>query len=284
MFCPNCGTELPDDSVFCGTCGERVDEEGGVQQPSGDGIQQVFTSSQEPVPEKKKNVKLIGGIAAGAVALIVIITVLVKVFGGGSYTKPMDQVCKLVNSRDTKIEKYVSAVSPKFMINAYNNGVSLMKEVEGFDEAMDEAKEVLSDGFDEIKDMYGKDFKVKYEVLDKDKMSKSDLKKVKSSYKDLRSYLELVQEDGRFYSDIEDELDSATLKKFNKLVDQLSDDLKDIEVTEGYTLEVNFSIEGKDDDDDQDLTFNVIKVNGKWCIDLTSGDFNIMSSIMSNLW
>lgn len=284
MFCPNCGTELPDDSVFCGTCGQRVDEEGGAQQPSDDGIQQVFTPSQMPAPEKKKNVKLIGGLAAGAVALIVIITVLVKVFGGGSYTKPMDQVCKLVNSRDTKIEKYVSAVSPKFMVNAYDNGVSLMKEVDGFDEVMDEAKEELSDGFDELKDIYGKDFKVKYEVLDKEKMSKSDLKKVKSSYKGLRSYLEMVQEDGRFYSDIEDELDSATLKKFNKLVNQLSDDLKDIEVTEGYTLEVNFSIEGKDDDDDQDLTFNVIKVNGKWCVDLTSGDFNIMSSIMSNLW
>lgn len=28
MFCYRCGTELPDDSVFCGTCGERLHGEG----------------------------------------------------------------------------------------------------------------------------------------------------------------------------------------------------------------------------------------------------------------
>ncbi|WP_180994711.1 zinc ribbon domain-containing protein [Clostridium sp. chh4-2] len=281
MFCPNCGTELPDDSVFCGTCGQRVDEEaGGVQQPSGYVNQPVYEAEPAPVQNNKKNVKLIGGLAAGALALIVIVVIAMKVFGGGSYTKPLNQVCKLLNNRDTKIEKYVDAVCPKFMVNAYNNGVSLMSDIDGFDEAMDEAKDELSDGFDDLKEMYGKDFKVKYEILDKDKMSKSDLKKVKSSYKNLRSYLEWVQEDGRFYGDIEDELDSSTLKKFNKLVNQLSDDLKDIEVTDGYTLEVNISIEGKEDDDDQDITVNVIKVNGKWCIDITSGDFNIVSSLL----
>ena len=63
-------------------------------------------------------------------------------------------------------------------------------------------------------------------------------------------------------------------------MNQLSADLKDIEVTDGYTLEVNISIEGKEDDDDQDITVNVIKVNGKWCIDITSGDFNIVSSLL----
>ncbi|MBS6645304.1 MAG: zinc-ribbon domain-containing protein [Clostridiaceae bacterium] len=278
MFCPNCGTELPDDSVFCGTCGQRVDEEaGGFEQSSGDVVQPVIPAA--PAPDKKKNVKLIGGIAAGVVALVVIIVAAVNIFGGGKFTKPMDQLCKLVNSKDTNIEKYVDATCPKFMVNAYKNGISLMSEVDDFDEAMDEFKDEMSDGFDDLKEMYGKDFKVKYEILDKDKMSKSDLKKVRNSYRDLRSRLEWVQEDGKFYDAIEDELDSATLKKFNKLVNQLSDDLKEIEVTEGYTLEVNVSIEGKEDDDDEDMKLNVIKVNGKWCIDFTSGDFNIFSSL-----
>lgn len=282
MFCPNCGTELPDDSVFCGTCGQRVDEEGGSStQQQNYAVPPVMPEQPiAPVPEQKKNVKLIGGIAAGVVALVIVIAVVMKVFGGGSYTKPLDSVCKLVNKRDTNIDSYVTAVSPKFMINAYKNGVSLLKEVDEFEDVMDEAKDSMKDGFDELKDQYGNNFKVKYEILDKEKLSKSELKDVRNSYKELRGFLKYVEEGGRYYEDVEDELDSATLKKFNKLVKDLSSDLKDIEVTEGYALEVNLSIEGKEDDDEQEVKFNVIKVNGKWCVDFTSGDFNVISSLM----
>lgn len=41
MFCKNCGNQLPDDAVFCGHCGTRVESEPAVQP--------AYAAPQEPV-------------------------------------------------------------------------------------------------------------------------------------------------------------------------------------------------------------------------------------------
>lgn len=282
MFCPNCGTELPDDSVFCGNCGQRVDEEGNAVQGQPEGAAPVMPQApamQQPAGNAlNKNGKLIGIVAGGVAAVVIIAVILLKVMGGG-YTKPLDKACKLINSRSTKIESYVDAVCPKFMANAYKNGVSILKEVDEFDESMDELEDGIKDSFDYVKDNYGSNFKVKYEILDKEKLSKSELKKIKNSYKDLRDTLEYFEDGGKYYSEVEDELNSSALKKYDKLVKDLSSDLKEIKVTEGYRLEVNMIITGKEDEDEEEMEFNVIKVNNKWCVDFSSGDLNIISNM-----
>lgn len=43
MFCPNCGTEIPNESTFCGTCGCRLQQNQGVQQ--------VVQNAQQSQPE-----------------------------------------------------------------------------------------------------------------------------------------------------------------------------------------------------------------------------------------
>lgn len=63
MYCPFCGTQLPDDAVFCGACGRQVTQSqtqpayGAVQQPQ---AQPAYGTIQQPLQETKKRSTLFG--------------------------------------------------------------------------------------------------------------------------------------------------------------------------------------------------------------------------------
>ena len=48
MFCNHCGAELPDGSIFCGSCGQRIEEAQPVEQPSAQPEQQYQQQQQYP--------------------------------------------------------------------------------------------------------------------------------------------------------------------------------------------------------------------------------------------
>ena len=82
MFCPECGKEIPDDSVFCPECGARIDEpeeNSAVQRNAGQSTVKQVSGNDENVSGKKTvNIPVIAGIAAVALVAIVIIVVLMK--------------------------------------------------------------------------------------------------------------------------------------------------------------------------------------------------------------
>lgn len=90
MYCPNCGTQLPDEAAFCGNCGTRLNVQPAPQEtpvtpdqgympypPMGEGMPYAAPEA----PKKNKTPMLIGIIAA-AVAVVVLLVVLLG--GGGS--------------------------------------------------------------------------------------------------------------------------------------------------------------------------------------------------------
>ncbi|MCQ2498490.1 MAG: zinc ribbon domain-containing protein [Lachnospiraceae bacterium] len=116
MFCPNCGTEIPNESTFCGTCGCRLQQNQGVQQVvqnaqqsqpeyggqyvqqpqqmyNNQGVQQpqqmyynpyAQQYSGAPVSHKRRNIIIISSVASAVV--IALIIVLILVLGGDSFT------------------------------------------------------------------------------------------------------------------------------------------------------------------------------------------------------
>ncbi len=77
MFCPKCGSKLPDDSKFCSVCGEKLPDREPETQPQKDTPEETSQESREndPGPElvqpkKRPGGKMIIGIAAAAVLVI----------------------------------------------------------------------------------------------------------------------------------------------------------------------------------------------------------------------
>lgn len=49
MFCKNCGNQLPDNAVFCGSCGTKVEVQAAPQQPAYEApVQPAYTAPQQP--------------------------------------------------------------------------------------------------------------------------------------------------------------------------------------------------------------------------------------------
>ena len=78
MVCQNCGTQLPDGTPSCPTCGAQMF----AQQPYMD-PNQPYTAAPA-APAKGGNNKMVGIIAA-VVAIVAIVVVAVLLLGGGEY-------------------------------------------------------------------------------------------------------------------------------------------------------------------------------------------------------
>lgn len=76
MFCPKCGTKNIDEAKFCGACGTPLSVNAGVSAS-----QAVSVQPANKVGDKKKLPLIIGGAAAGVIALVLIaIFVVVPAF------------------------------------------------------------------------------------------------------------------------------------------------------------------------------------------------------------
>lgn len=225
-FCENCGTELKDTDKVCPNCGAQVEnvkkEDVKVETSTNTNVKaekqesaektesnvNTNTNNSTNAAKKSNNTKLFAIIGGVAVALIVFIAILIGTLSG-SYTKPLDYMCKGLQKASSKT--YVKAF-PSFMksdIEKYYSDDTLEKQLDDFE------------------DEYGKNIKISYKVLDKEKIDKDDLEKVEDKLKD--------RYDG-----------------------------KKIKVTAGYKLTVKMTIKGKTDKDSDTTKFYVYKINGKW--------------------
>ncbi len=216
-FCENCGSELKDTDQTCPNCGAAVES-----STAKDVKEETNTTNTNETPnntEKKDNTKLyaiIGGIA-GVVVLLIII--LAMVFGS-SYKKPIDNYVKAYQK--TNVNAYLKTM-PKFVSKEYDS------------DDKDDLKETLENKLEDLEDAYGKNVKISYKIIHKEKIDKDDLE------------------------DFQDKLRDAY------------DDAKksQTKVSSGYKLSVLVTIKGKDDSNTYtDESVYVYKVGGTWC---TSG-------------
>ena len=245
---------------------------------------------------RNKNIGIIAVLCAAFVVLIILIALLSSALGGG-YKGPIKTLINNINRGNTKVESYLSCVLPGFAVDTYSDIYSLMRSVdkdavEDFD---DDLLDLFEDMFDELADEYGDDYKITYEIRDAEHLDSRDIKDIEDEYEDLFDLIDglIDWEDEDFYEDLADdledyydiELSSSQIKKLQKIVENFMNSLENMKIQDAYEVEVKLTIQGKDGKDNQKITFYVIKVNGKWIIDINSL-FSSMGggSLSSNLY
>lgn len=200
-FCEGCGAEIDDAAVKCKACADKEAQE---KKAAADVASNPVKESATTKKPMNKTV-LYGGIGAAALLVIVLLIVLISNLMGGFKT-PINNMFK--GMQKANLKTYLKAY-PEFM---------------GMDEYIDQ--EDMDEMLKSLEDKYGKNIKISYKILDKEKIDKDDLKSVK--------------------------------EKISKYYD------KDVKVSQGYKVTVKSTVKGKDDSETDTDTMKVYKIDGKW--------------------
>ncbi len=270
-FCENCGRPLADGEV----CNCKQGD--GAQQAAPVQAAEVQT---EPVQPKKKGKK---GLAIVIVVLILAVAAGVAVFlhTANGYKKPINDITKVINNKNTDVDAVVTAVLPDFAASSYKKAMKIIKTSDDIADAFTEAEDELKDMYDTFDSEYDAGWSAKFDYTDKEKLDADEIEDLNDTYSGLYdNYFESICDeiagfDKYDYEDLADSLGikTAKAKDLCKVVVNLMKEFKGAKVTEGYSLTGRLVLNdksGKTLEKSDKITINVIKFNGDWMIDYMS--------------
>ena len=283
-FCSKCGAKLEEGTKFCGTCGaEQTVQETPVAQEAPKAEAPAADAKEAKPVDKNKMVGLIAFAVVAVVAIVLVVALFSSIFGGG-YKKPLKTIKKAINSQTTDVEDLFD-VLPKFVGTAYDDALALVKDIDKdmVEELEDGIAEGLESIYEGLEDTYGKKVKLSYEITDKEKLDKDDCEDIAEYYTgvvesledalgvditdkdELEEMVEKLEDTGML-----EDVSSKQIDKAIKLISNLAGDLADVKISKGYILSVDVTIEGKDEEATNELELYVVKMNGKWCLEILS--------------
>ena len=166
MFCKKCGSQIPDNSAFCPECGAAVS----AAQAEPEAAEQPSNAPEAPAAKPAKNKhRLIGIIAFGAAALgVIIIFVAILAGGGKDWKKVLKKEMKCIMTGDSES---LAELIPDKMYEAI---------ADYYDVDAEELKEYFMD----LEIFDDDDTLVKYEIIEENECSSSDLKSIKEYLKE----------------------------------------------------------------------------------------------------
>ena len=168
MFCGACGAKNPDGAAFCQSCGAPLREMQAEAVPQGGSAADSIQSSQRN--------KMIG-IAAVAVAAIVVVFLAFNLLGGRGYESTVTKF--LDASLDGGAETIISLLSDEMVDQALEE---LGYHPSDRDEAVEELNAALQSAAGSLKEALGDNLKVSYNVVSAEDLSASKLLELRQSY------------------------------------------------------------------------------------------------------
>lgn len=168
MFCGACGAKNPDGAAFCQSCGAPLREMQAEAVPQGGSAADSIQSSQRN--------KMIG-IAAVAVAAIVVVFLAFNLLGGRGYESTVTKF--LDASLDGDAETIISLLPDKMVDQALEE---LGYHPSDRDEAVEELNAALQSAAGSLKEALGDNLKVSYNVVSAEDLSASKLLELRQSY------------------------------------------------------------------------------------------------------
>ncbi len=221
MFCPNCGNQIPDGSAFCPVCNAQLSP---------------VVTPQKPKTDLKKILIPI----VCVVALVAVVAGIVFAVNGGkskggsssssgggsssssSYTKVIDNYFKAIEKNNADLMQ--SSVVSQYQVEYINSNGEDASEI---------FEEIVQYAYEDYYYDCGENFKIEYEIVDKEQATEEDLAYLKENFYD--------------YYDI-------------------SYDEDQLPITDGYEIEVECTITGDDYSTTDSYNLDLIKEDGKWRI------------------
>lgn len=237
---------------------------------------EAFVASEESVVDKVKALpkKIWIAVAAGVVALIALIVVLSAL--GNTYKTPLKTAEKLLNSKSvSKIVDKAPSILNGFGETEAKKLIKIVKKSDQYKDMIEEAEDAFQDAIEDIKDQYGKNYKISIDVQDKEKLEKDDVRDFRDQLRDISELSEQLEDlDSDDYEDMADELgiSKGQAKDAVKQLKSFCKECKSAKVSAGYELDIVLSISGSevDEPDETEMTVRVFKVAGRWVPDVFS--------------
>lgn len=168
MFCGACGAKNPDGAAFCQSCGAPLREMQAEAVPQ-------EGSAADSIQSSQRN-KMIG-IAAVAVAAIVVVFLAFNLLGGRGYESTVTKF--LDASLDGDAETIISLLPDEMVDQALEE---LGYHPSDRDEAVEELNAALQSAAGSLKEALGDNLKVSYNVVSAEDLSASKLLELRQSY------------------------------------------------------------------------------------------------------
>lgn len=239
-FCGKCGAQLNDDATFCTNCGANLEQPNqqvnSNQQFNADAVKNAAVAAQAKVSQGYDAAKntVTTAVKTGDKKTLAIV--------GGIGVVIIVLIVLLLTlifggGYKTPLNKIAKAMEDGNG-KAYRQATMSSKYYKAMKEDDDDFDDDLNDDAKymqkSLKYKYGSNLKVKFKVTDKEKLDEDDLE------------------------DYQDKLERRA-------------DRNDIDyepkVTDGYELDVDVTIKGKKDKDENSSTVNVYKVDGDWIVE-----------------
>lgn len=246
-FCTKCGATLDDNATFCTACGAKSEVTAAASAPAGNSGASA-AAGETPLDQlKQKSMQAISGFNNNpkkntyiGIAVVAVAAIILIVLIANA----------LGGGYKGALNSYFSGIcnkDGKEYLSATSPGVvqKYLKKEEDIDknDQIKAAKSSAKSKYDRLEDYFGKDLKISYKITEKEKYDKDDLE------------------------DIEDFMNSF-----------YDDEIK-FKLGGAYDLELELTIKGKDDKEDEiDATATVVKINGDWVItDFDCDDFGALN-------
>ena len=149
MFCPKCGSQIPDNAAACPNCGEKMEAKAENVTAQSEVVGNVQGEINND--DNKKN-NVIVKIAAAVVAVVVVILLISSLFGS-SYKDPVKKLVKLCNKKEESSIEYNYINQPKFLADY----TKTYEEILAKSDYDDDYKNTYEYVFDDWEDTYGEE-------------------------------------------------------------------------------------------------------------------------------
>ena len=190
MFCGKCGENVDDNTKFCPKCGNLISGNDRATQ-----VKPEAQKYKDLVNGNNKN-KTVGMIVVAIIGLVVISGAF-WLFGGRSYKKTIKEyVNAQFNYSQDSIKKVVKLFPEGMWEQVVEQGIN-EGEIESEGEAIEFLEEQLKEANETLEEYYGEDFKYSYKITEEKDLSKKDIHEIEEDWEDMDVKLEKEIKEGK---------------------------------------------------------------------------------------